>query len=316
MIKVSPRSPIKKLSLLLAFWLTVLLFIGGWWSHLLIQQADLIQELQEVNGVSAQIAQAKYSRTHRMVVSEMLSFIVLILATSSGIFWIVLRDLKRNQSLQAFFASLTHELKTPLTSIRLQAEAFEAKFSGNEKSDPLIKRLMEDTARLELQVERTLELARIEGGGKIFPEQLSLKGWCEGNIWKLEQANSGRLKIRCLVEDHSVKADPFSLQMILRNLCENSIHYSGQAFADVTLSSRSEIDGGKNWVVLIAKDAGDSKISETDQKHLGELFYKVKGSKGTGVGLYLVRSLMEQMGGKAKFLAGPGFPVELWFEAV
>lgn len=316
MIQTSMKSPIKKLSLLLAFWLLVLLFIGGWWSHLLVQQADLILEFQQVNGVSAQIAEERFSRTQRMVIWEMISFIVLIFATSAAVFWILSRDLKRTQALQAFFASLTHELKTPLTSIRLQAEAFEARFSGNEKSDPLIQRLMEDTSRLESQVERTLELARIEGGGRIFPEPVSLKSWCESFLWKLEQSSADRLKLKCLVGDHHLKADPFSLQMILRNLCENSLNHSGKPEVQVSLESREESLHGKKWVILLFKDQGKTTVSQEDRKHLGELFYKLKGSKGTGVGLYLVRSLMDKMGGKAKFLASDGFPVELWFEAL
>ena len=72
--------------------------------------------------------------------------------------------------MQAFFASVTHELRTPLTSIRLQAEAI----AEGEQRAELARRLLEDSHRLESQIDKTLELARIEGGGPLSEQAMPL----------------------------------------------------------------------------------------------------------------------------------------------
>ena len=95
---------------------------------------------------------------------------VLLTGLSIALVWLYLRDQRRTNSLRAFFASVTHELRTPLTSIRLQAESLAD--AGN--ASPLVERLLEDTSRLEGQVEKTLELARIEGGGELDLQPLPI----------------------------------------------------------------------------------------------------------------------------------------------
>ena len=90
------------------------------------------------------------------------------------LFWLYWRDAKRTRSLQAFFASLTHELRTPLTSIRLQAESISDGLADHPEQKDFLQRLLEDSQRLELQVERVLELARVEGGGPIFTQAIQI----------------------------------------------------------------------------------------------------------------------------------------------
>ena len=75
--------------------------------------------------------------------------------------------------MQAFFASVTHELRTPLTSMRLQAEAI----AEGEQRAELARRLLEDSHRLESQIDKTLELARIEGGGPLREQSIPLQAW-------------------------------------------------------------------------------------------------------------------------------------------
>src|SRR5690606_29195371 len=92
------------------------------------------------------------------------------------------RDRKRTRSIQAFFASLTHELKTPLTSIRLQAESIADPTNDDAFKRQLVERLLADTSRLEAQVERSLELARLEGGGPVFVQGYELKNLIERGL--------------------------------------------------------------------------------------------------------------------------------------
>jgi hypothetical protein len=110
-----------------------------------------------------------------MVFWEGGTFLVLLLTISGALFWYYRRDMQRARGTQAFFAALTHELRTPLTSVRLQTEAIAA----GEPSQELIDRLLVDTHRLESQIDKTLELARIEGGGRLAEQAIRLDQWLE-----------------------------------------------------------------------------------------------------------------------------------------
>ena len=102
-------------------------------------------------------------------------FLVLLLTLSAALFWFYWRDMQRARGTQAFFAALTHELRTPLTSVRLQSEAIAA----GEPTQELIERLLADTHRLESQIDKTLELARIEGGGALAEQAIRLDPWLD-----------------------------------------------------------------------------------------------------------------------------------------
>jgi len=83
---------------------------------------------------------------------------------------------KKTKDLQVFFASLTHELKTPLASIKLQSEVIEESLNSN--LDPLVhkllRRLVQDTNKLETQMDKILQLSRIERGGELNLNSIEL----------------------------------------------------------------------------------------------------------------------------------------------
>jgi signal transduction histidine kinase len=299
-ISAAPNRRLKLALTGLAAWLALACALGAWWWRLLLAQAGRIAELEEAAGVGA-AAHEEWLRTQRMLGWESATFFLLLLVCSGFLVWVYWRDLRRTQSLQAFFASLTHELRTPLTSIRLQAESLaEAGPAG-----PLLERLLEDTTRLEAQVERTLELARVEGGGPLFTQAVALKPWVERFLRAQPTPN---LEVRAEVAaDLAVEADPASLQIILRNLLENSIRHSRRSPVRVELQAQAR----GSAVEIRVRDDGEGFGGDT--RKIGQLFEKGPASHGAGVGLYLVDVLMERMGGRATFAGGPGFEVVLSF---
>src|SRR5690606_38750468 len=123
-----------------------------------------------------------------------------------------------------------------LTSIRLQAESLGDTVPGNA----LVGRLLEDTSRLEAQVEKTLELARLEGGGASMLQPVPVVAWLErfrGNLHTqdLELAFApAAADVELLV-----LADPSALQIIFRDLAENTPRHSHStpARARITLGA-------------------------------------------------------------------------------
>lgn len=291
-------------------WLALICILAIWWGRLLLRQASRIEELQVSAGQTAAEAHAQWERTHHMVYWESSSFFALIFLSGAFIFWIYWRDMRRARSIQAFFASVTHELRTPLTSIRLQAESIAENFSESSPERELVGRLMEDTTRLEAQVERTLELARVEGGGPVFVQPLQLKPWLERMVQSWREVYGGRLEIQTsAIEDVTIEADPTCLQTILKNLLENTLRHSKKEQTRVVLTTQPSTTG----IRLEYLDNG--KGYEGNPQQLGQLFFRGSSSQGTGVGLYLVKTLMRKMGGEADFsqTGSSGFKVQLEF---
>jgi signal transduction histidine kinase len=210
--------------------------------------------------------------------------------------------------MQAFFAAVTHELRTPLTSIRLQAEAIA---EGDQRVE-LARRLLEDSHRLESQIDKTLELARIEGGGRLTEQAIPLHGWLDRATADAAAAFGAKLDLQVHVDESlpPILADAAAVQMILRNFIENSVRHSGQNPVRVRLTAR-ERDAA---VVLEYHDNGRGLSG--DPRRYGLLFGRGTDSSGTGVGLYLVRALMRRMGGRVEFIAAPqeAFRAELHFQ--
>jgi signal transduction histidine kinase len=293
-----------------AVWLALQFALVAWWATVIGRQARQIAALQALKGDdqsgAAASAAAQWARTRLMLVGESSTFLALLLVVSLLLAWLYWREQRRARSMQAFFASVTHELRTPLTSIRLQAEAIA---EGDQRAE-LARRLLEDSHRLESQIDKTLELARIEGGGGLSEQELPLPTWLQRALPDIAAAHGARVDVRAHVEPDlpPVQADAAALQLILRNLVENSVRHSQIDPVSVRLTASRR----PQFVVLEYQDNGRGVAAGTGP--LGRLFGRGSASHGAGVGLYLVRRLMQRMGGRAAFDTAPGegFHCELW----
>lgn len=306
------KQPHRRLRVVLiaqGIWLAVVFLLGAWWTHLALKQAERIAELESKTEMGAALAQEQWMRTQRMLFWESSTYFLLLFVSTGFLLWLYWRDLKRARSLQAFFASVTHELRTPLTSIRLQAESIAENIPASSPDRTLVHRLLEDTLRLESQVERTLELARVEGGGPVYAQPLQIQPWVERFLASWRQSYGDRLTFQVQIDDVMVNADPAAVQVVMKNLLENSIRHSGREKLSILLKTQA----APGAVILLFQDNGEG--FQGDPGKLGALFQKGAQSHGAGVGLYLVKVLMERMGGSAQFrpTSGKGFEVHLSF---
>jgi signal transduction histidine kinase len=297
-LSVLPVRRARWLAILAALWIVLVLTLGGWWVTYFVRQARLVAELQQLVGRSDVQIVNQWARTRLMLVGESSVFLVLLLLVSGLLAWFYLRESRRARAMQAFFAAVTHELRTPLTSIRLQAEAIA---EGDQRVE-LARRLLEDSSRLESQIDKTLELARIEGGGPLAEQSVPLHGWLERTLAHLADSQGARLLLSVQVPQGlpPVLVDAAALQMVLRNLVENSVRHAGREQVRVQVAARAL----EHQVVLEFHDDGAGTAAPA--RELGRLFGRGSGSAGSGVGLYLVRALIERMGGSVEFRSTPG----------
>jgi signal transduction histidine kinase len=306
-LSVRPARQSRAVAILAGTWLTVILVLGFWWASHLLTQSERIAELSLQIGVPQAEALAELKSTERMLFWESGTFLVLLLTVSGMLFWYYRRDMQRARGTQAFFAALTHELRTPLTSVRLQTEAIAA----GEPTQELIDRLMVDTHRLESQIDKTLELARIEGGGQLAEQAIRLDQWLERVLRGIVAGSGENVQLEVMVDPElpPVQGDTAALQLILRNLIENAVRHGDRDPIRIDVHATR----GRHGVELRVRDHG--RGYDGDASRLGRLFLRGDASRGTGVGLYLVRVLMERMGGGVEFAnaSGGGFAVTLAF---
>jgi signal transduction histidine kinase len=307
-LSVKPVRQSRRVAILAGAWLAVILVLGFWWASIVLRQSERIADLSQRAGIPQAEALAELDRTQRMLQWESSTFLLLLLTVSAALFWYYRRDMHRARGTQAFFAALTHELRTPLTSVRLQTEAIAA----GEPSQELIERLLADTHRLESQIDKTLELARIEGGGSLAEQAIRLDGWLDRVLRGIVATEGEGAELRVVIDPQlpPVRGDTAALQLILRNLVENSLRHGDRELIHIDVSASASRKG----VTLTYRD--DGRGFDGDASKLGRLFLRGGASRGTGVGLYLVRVLMDRMGGDVEFAAAPGggFAVTLRFQ--
>lgn len=266
-------------------WVLMLLGLGSWWLYLVFKLHNTLSELN-IPELGSQ------SRFLNMMKWEGSFFFIFLILLGGSLLVMYYRDMKKSKAMQGFFSSLSHELKTPLASMRLQAEVIkdliEDETHSHDQLSNLTKRLIEDTHKLESELEKSLQLSRIEQDARMTLVPVSLE-----RFLKRQEKLQNHLKVNLEIseEEMEILADELSLGMIFRNLFENTLRHNKEA-SRVTIKARRS----GNYVEILYDDFG--KKFKGDVTHLGELFYKFNSSKGSGIGLYLIKNLMRKMQGE------------------
>ncbi|HEV7731581.1 MAG TPA: HAMP domain-containing sensor histidine kinase [Candidatus Binatia bacterium] len=219
-----------------------------------------------------------------------------------------------------FVAAVTHELKTPLTAIRMYGEMLRDGIVPSEaKRDEYHRHITAESERLSRLIDNVLEFSRLERNAR----PMVLVAGAIGPV--LEEAASmlrphverGGLSLRVVVDPAlpPVRFERDALLQIVVNLVDNAVKYAGGAGPGEVVVHASRMDDGR--VVLRVRDHGPG----VPREHLGRVFEPfhrgerelTRRTKGTGLGLALVRSLTEAMGGRVRGqnLADGGFEVEV-----
>lgn len=283
----------------LSIWGLFTISLATWW------YVFVMREIQREYLVAAS-PPAEFARKVTMIKYEGLALVVSLLAMVAATGTLLYRELKRARAVRRFFATFTHELKTPLASLRLQAESLAEELTGNGQSaNKYLTRLIADTERLELQLENSLLLSSLDSNRHVHLEDVELQELVSNLAREVP-----KVEVSMLLDVETIRADRRALSTILRNLLHNTFVH-GQA-SKVTVTSKN--DGTKTTISVIDNGIGGG-LSEGEIKRLGSIFYRPKGGSGNGIGLYLCKELMERMGGSVRFSINDptGFRAQLVF---
>lgn len=228
--------------------------------------------------------------------------IIMIVGIATAVF-IIFRNLTIQRKLTGFYdnfiANITHELKSPLSSIQLYLETLSSKNIAPEKQREFYSIMAKDTDRLHKLINSILEISRIEqkrsthnyhiSGVDIFPKIIenSFKNFrLPEHAGKIEGSLSGK----CVI-------DKDAMQIVFDNLTDNALKYS---YSPVTISVKLHSSEKEHIIEFSDKGIG---IGIRDQKTIFKKFHRVYNRnipnvKGTGLGLFWVKEIIKLHGGK------------------
>ena len=262
-------------------WILFTVSLTAWWLVFGLSQA---RELQTAGGEAARAAHVQ-----RMLVWEGSVLIALLVGGGVALIIAIRRERERRRQVEGFFTAFTHDLKTALTSLRLQAESLQEDLPEASGSVTL-SRLLKDAVRLELQLENSLYFAQPDGRLHVEAVDVSALVTRLAVDWP-------ELSVR-VDEGICARADARALQSVLRNLIQNAALHGEARGVSVTAERRL----GRT-AVRVADDGRGAPTGVLTAIHAP--FQRLSETSGTGVGLYTSRQLLRRMDGDLRVDPAP-----------
>jgi len=214
----------------------------------------------------------------------------------------LVREIRKNEQHDSFINAVTHELKTPIASIRLHLQTLQRRHLAEEQQRDFYRLMLEDTDRLMNTVEQVLKAGKA-GGPKAARVDVNFAGLVEQCVESARPSHHlspAALRYESALNGSGadVSGDPEDLRTAVSNILENAVKYSG---GNVDVSVLLRLEEGKR-LVLRVQDRGVG-IPANELKTIFRRFYRVPNRafshvRGTGLGLFLVRSIAKRHGGR------------------
>ncbi len=216
--------------------------------------------------------------------------------------FIILRQKRLSELQKDFINNMTHEFKTPISTIKVAADVFVSNpgIQGDARLSKYAQIIREQNNRLNTQVEKVLQITRIDKDTlQLNTEIINLHELLETILPTIQvkiEGQNGILEQRLRAKQPYIKADTLHLTNIIHNLLDNAMKYCKDGKPEVLISTE---DGDKNIRMMIS-DSGIG-IEKEHHKKIFQRFYRVPTGnihnvKGFGLGLYYVRNIVQAHG--------------------
>jgi len=250
----------------------------------------------------------------KQVASILASSLVFIFIIGISFFWMMrsfLQQKKLSEMKTDFINNMTHEFKTPITTIALASEAL--KDPEVKKDEARLNRyaglISDENKKLESQVERVLQVARIDKGeASLSLERIDVHLFIEDTVAHANMMLEGKdtqVEMQLDAQKSMINGDPVHINSILNNLLDNAIKYSYNQ-PEIKIKTYNFDDK----IVVEISDKGIGMANE-ELKKVFDKFYRVPTGnvhnvKGFGLGLSYVKTMVEAHGGSISVKSAPG----------
>jgi len=227
-----------------------------------------------------------------MIVGEGLVFLFLL---GMG-FWFIRKNIKQELKLarmeKTFLLSVTHELKTPISAIKLFLNTLKNRKLEEHQIREILDHAIQESDRLQNLTENVLLATRMDHeSGNLILQEIDFSELVKSQMNRWQRTHGQKRKFLTDVSVQiNIQADPNLLIALLNNLVDNAVKYSGENGEVKVSLSQDEVS-----VILRVSDNGLG-IPEEEKSQIFEKFYRsgnesTRVHKGTGLGLYLVKSI-------------------------
>jgi two-component system, OmpR family, phosphate regulon sensor histidine kinase PhoR len=280
-----------------------------WWGYLMTEQNNEIYQLKsEINLLRHEDPQLviehgndleeKLRHRRMMIAGEGLVFILLLTFAFMQVRITFNKERQLSEQQKNFLLSVTHELKSPLASVKLIIETLLKRELEKEKQKTLLSNALGDTDRLNKLVENILLAAKIENSAfLLYKENINLSEYLEEEIKQILYLDTPAQKVVMHIQPNVFfPIDKTIFSSIFLNLLENAWKYS-PANSPVKIVLKEQGNG----LVLNVCDEGIG-IPEAEKQKIFKKFYRIgseeiRNTSGTGLGLYIVKYLVEKHNG-------------------
>lgn len=309
---------------LLLFYLLVIYIFSSfiWWSYLLVEKnkmafaAQVGKELMQYNlenhlpsdsqeyfnSIHYKDLNGKYQRQRWMIIGEGTVFLILLASGAYTIYGTFTREMLLARQQNNFLLSITHELKSPLASIKLSLQTLIKRVTMEEKFGKILNNSLLDVDRLEMLVDNILLAAKVESSGYNYNmDKTDLSSLMDALLERLKSNCNDHTLVFDIQEDVNATIDRLTFSSAIINLVENAIKYS-PTDSVVTVSMQEK----REEIEIAVSDEGIG-IPDKEKPNVFNKFYRIgseatRTSKGTGLGLFIVRKVVTDHGGRVSVL--------------
>ncbi|MFT5725442.1 MAG: two-component system phosphate regulon sensor histidine kinase PhoR [Bacteroidia bacterium] len=240
--------------------------------------------------------ESKLKNRERLYIFQALLLLILVAVGVFGVYYSIQLIYRLNKQQNNFLLSVTHELKTPIATMKLLLQTVRTRQLTEDKRNELLDKAVLNADRLNELTENMLTAMQIENDNYIYGrEEFSITDMMNNLVESYRMRTELTASIE---EDVEINGDRFILRISMNNLLENAIKYGSDLPVDVQLTTK----GGK--AIIVVKDQGIG-IEESERKKIFKKFYRVedeevRDTKGTGLGLFILKETVEKHGGIIK----------------
>ncbi|MHC4135327.1 MAG: sensor histidine kinase [Planctomycetota bacterium] len=299
--KLSVRQPAILITMLLVLAVTLTVL----WNLVLAHDYAQLKEL----------AGAGSFHTWFIVLGTALFLAIIVLSTILGIqlIW----NVRRSQRQSSFLASVSHELNSPLSSIKLFAQTLRRRDLSPENQASFAAKILVDTDRLSRLIANIVRAAEADRVGEelsVAPGEVDLRAYLAEFVEDAKAVYPGEVELTLTGDEVCVEIDPLMFRQVLDNLIDNAVRYCEKRPAQVEL----RIVPFGAWTELQVIDQGIG-IPDDMLENIFERFYRIEEGepqaepRGMGIGLNIVRSIVRSHGGTVGARSrGPGAGAVIW----